>query len=58
MTNNQIIEEIDKAMELGRKEAYTDIYSIVSNMYVTDRSESLKKLLSVLHDKLSNGSEK
>lgn len=55
MTNNQIIEEIDKAMELGRKEAYTDIYSIVSNMYITDRSESLKNLLNTLHEKLTTG---
>lgn len=53
MTNNQIIEEIDKAMNLGKKEAYTDIYEIVSNMYVKDRSESLKRLLNILHETLS-----
>lgn len=57
MTNNQIIEEIDKAMELGRKEAYTDIYSIVSNMYITDHSESLKNLLNTLHEKLTTGTK-
>lgn len=58
MTNNQIIKEIDKAMKLGRKEAYVDIFCIVSEMYATDGSESLGKLLNILHRKvLSEGAE-
>ena len=52
MTNDQIIKEIDKAMELGRKEAYADMFCIVSNMYVTDGSECLGKLLNILHKKV------
>ena len=58
MTNEQIIKEINKAMELGRKEAYVDVFCIVSNMSVTDSSESLEKLLNILHGKvLSAGAE-
>ena len=58
MTNNQIIKEIDKAMKLGRKEAYVDIFCIVSKMYATDGSESIGKLLNILHRKvLSEGAE-
>lgn len=58
MTNEQIIEKIDKAMELGKKEAYADIFCIVSGMNVTDSSESLKILLNILHGKVSSaGSE-
>lgn len=52
MTDKQIIKEIDKAMKLGRKEAYADIYCIVSNMRVTDHNESLEKLLNILHGKV------
>lgn len=53
MTNNQILEEIDKAMKIGKKEAYMDIYVIVSNMYTKDRSENLKKLLNILQTNLT-----
>ena len=52
MTNEQIVKEIDKAMELGRKEAYTDIYCIVSNMSATDSNENLNELLIILHGKV------
>lgn len=52
MTNEQIIKEINKAIRLGRKEAYVDMFCIVSNMYVTDGSESLEKLLNILHKKV------
>lgn len=58
MTDKQILEEVDKAMKLGRKEAYADVFCIVSNMYVTDGSKSLGKLLNILHEKfLSTGKE-
>ena len=52
MTNEQIIKEVDKAIRLGRKEAYADMFCIVSNMYVTDGSESLGKLLNLLREKI------
>lgn len=52
MTNEQIIKEINKAMELGRKEAYADMYCIVSNMSATDSNENLNKLLNILHEKI------
>ena len=45
-------EEVDKAMKLGRKEAYVDMFCIVSDMKVTDSSESLEKLLNILHRKV------
>lgn len=58
MTDNQILEKVDEAMRLGRKKAYVDMFCIVSDMSVTDSSESLKKLLNILHRKvLSAGAE-
>ena len=51
-------EEVDKAMKLGRKEAYVDMFCIVSNMSATDSNENLNKLLNILHRKvLSAGAE-
>lgn len=52
MTNEQIIKEVDKAIRLGKKEAYVYMYCIVSNMYVTDGSECLEKLLNLLRVKI------
>ena len=52
MTDKQIIKEIDKAMKLGRKEAYVDIFCIVSDMSATNYNESLEKLLNILHGKV------
>ena len=53
MTNEQIMEEVDKAINLGRRKAYLDIYIIVSNMYKKDKSESLKELLNILRENLN-----
>ena len=58
MTDKQIIEEIEKAKILGKKEAYMDMFLIVSDMRVTDSNENLNKLLNILHSKaLSAGAE-
>lgn len=58
MTDKQIIEEIEKGIRLGRKEAYSDIFCIVSNMYGKDGSKSLGELLNILHRKvLFDGTE-
>lgn len=58
MNDKQILEEVDRAKKLGRKEAYVDMFCIVSDMSVTDSSESLAKLLNILHGKvLSAGAE-
>ena len=54
MTNEQIMEEVDKAINLGRRKAYWDIYIIVSSMYTKDKSESLKELLNILRENLNN----
>lgn len=52
MTDKQIIEEIEKGIRLGRKEAYVDIYCIVSVMYGKDGSKNLSELLNILHKKV------
>ena len=58
MTEKQLLEEVDKAMKLGRKEAYMDMFLIVSDMRVKDNNENLNKLLNILHSKvLSAGAE-
>lgn len=52
MTDKQIMEEIEKGIRLGRKEAYVDIFCIVANMYGKDSSISLSELMNILHDKI------
>jgi len=33
MTDKQILEEVDKAMKLGRKQALEEVYEMVKNLY-------------------------
>ncbi len=50
--NCKRLKEINKAMRLGRKEAYVDIFNIVANMCVIDGSRCLEELLNILHKKV------
>lgn len=51
MTDKQIIDKVEHAMMLGRKEAYTDIYRIVADMYREDNNDNLKKLVDITFEK-------
>lgn len=57
MTDKQISEVVEKAMMLGRKEAYLKMFHIVSDMYLEDDNDSLKKLLNILHEKVIYGDQ-
>ena len=59
MTNNQIMKEIDKAVKLGHKEAYVDMFCIVSDMRTNGKNsdENLNDLLNLLHKKVLFGKE-
>lgn len=55
MTDKQISEVVEKAMILGRKEAYIKMIHIVSDMNLEDDNDNLKKLLNILHEKVLYG---
>lgn len=51
MTDKQIMDMVEHAMMIGRKEAYTDMFRIVSDMDLKDGNDSLKKLVDITFEK-------
>lgn len=54
MTNRQIMDSVEHAMIIGRKEAYIDMFRIVSDMYREDNNDNLKKLVDITFEKALN----
>lgn len=57
MTDKQISEVVEKAMMIGRREAYVKMLHIVSDMNLEEDNKSLRKLLDILHEKLLYGDQ-
>lgn len=54
MTDRQIMDSVEHAMMIGRKQAYIEMFSIVSDMWREDNNnDNLKKLVDITFEKAS-----
>lgn len=53
MTDKQISELVEKAMMLGRKEAYVEMYSIICDMDLEDGNGNFRNLLNIIYERVS-----
>lgn len=57
MLDNEIMEFVERAKGIGRREAYADMFKIASDMYMKDGNDSIKKLIDIIFEKAINNKE-